>query len=172
MSDHINKLCEKNYNNITDLYDVLLKINILFPQNDFILIYNIVRGITAAYNITRDNIMTAAYMRESEDTQEHAMNILKQKVEKLENEIERLNNVIILPKQIAHLEEEYTARMVIISEEKTDNVEINKYHKKLGYFLSEQKKREQMLRDLIKEQLLKNITPTSSDLYQYKIKYK
>jgi hypothetical protein len=143
------------YRNKSLINDLLFKINTLFPHDNFILIY-----IADTLSLT--------YMEEAENTTENIIKKLTERVEMLEHENRKLIDIIVFPKKIAGLEdEEQELRSIISVEEDTSTEELNKCYEKLTYFLREQKRRENMLKELLREQLMKEMTPSAPEPSQY-----
>ena len=140
-----------NYRQYSELNKLLLIINTQLPNNDILLVYHRNSG---------SPVLCEIYV--SKEKANNKLSILEDRIKALENKITileqdniRLNGIISLPTYINELiKEEERLRNELTYSEDNKLIEINKYHSKIQYFMSEQQKRDDIMKERLKQQIL------------------
>jgi hypothetical protein len=141
-----------DYRQYSELNKLLLIINTQLPNNDILLVYG--SGSGSPLSLHKIYALT--------DNKNNNISILEDRINALENKITileqdniRLNGIISLPTYINELiKEEERLRNELTYSEDNKLIEINKYHSKIQYFMSEQQKRDDIMKERLKQQIL------------------
>jgi hypothetical protein len=140
-----------NYRQYSELNKLLLIINTQLPNNDILLVYHRNSG---------SPVLCEIYV--SKEKANNKLSILEDRIKALENKITileqdniRLNGIISLPTYINELiKEEERLRNELTYSGDNELIDINKYYSKIQYFMSEQRKRDDIMKERLKQQIL------------------